>query len=538
MGLLAATYVPRQPSETVLHKLVREHLDDFLRHARENYAGPLPKYVERELQGYLACGDFAHGFAHVRCRDCDHELLVAFSCKNRGVCPSCAGRRMANTAAHLVDRVLPSVPVRQFVLSFPYELSGLAATRPDVLAVLCRIFGEAIALHYRTWAKSAGFAASRTGAVTFVHRFGSSLNLHAHFHVVVLDGVYVERGSRLAFFASPAPPREALEALVQRVVGRTMKWLRRRGYVRADLDASESNESKPLSPLEALAMLAMQRGTLETVRDSDQDTDDDDASARGKSSHVVTHLRFNLHAGVTIAAHDDVGRERLCRYGARPPFSLARLRVLKNGNVSYLVKKVGRGRAKRRVMEPVEFLARLAALIAPPRFPLVRFAGVLAPRSNWRPRVVPKPPAGTCEPAPRAPRSRLAPCATPERGEGGGALRARPLDLVPTTEQAPNAVMLPTVFAHTLAAKSDALEILTPHLLSVAHWARLADGELYAARPRVDWASLLRRTFAFDVRTCPNCAGHLQVRAVVTAPQSVAKILESFARPRAPPRAA
>ena len=56
---------------------------------------------------------------------------------------------MANTAAHLVDRVLPSVPVRQLVLSFPYELSGLAATRPDLLASPCRIFGEALALHYR-----------------------------------------------------------------------------------------------------------------------------------------------------------------------------------------------------------------------------------------------------------------------------------------------------------------------------------------------------------------------------------------------------
>ena len=43
---------------------------------------------------------------------------------------------MAGSAAHLVDRVLPSVPLRQYVLAFPYELSGLAATRPEVLAAL------------------------------------------------------------------------------------------------------------------------------------------------------------------------------------------------------------------------------------------------------------------------------------------------------------------------------------------------------------------------------------------------------------------
>ena len=206
-----------------------------------------------------------------------------------------------------------------------------------------------------------------------MHRFGSSLNLHTHFHVVVLDGAYVRRGPGVAFFASPAPPREALEAMVKRVVRRTMKWLKRKGYVREDLDAHASNESKPLSPIEQLAMLAMQRGTFETRRDSEDDDsgDDDsnaDARAPNKQGNVVAHLGFNLHAGVTIAAHDDLGRERLLRYGARPPFSLARLRVLKDGNVSYLVKKIGRGRAKHRVMTPVEFLARLSALIFPPRF--------------------------------------------------------------------------------------------------------------------------------------------------------------------------
>ncbi len=319
MGHLAPTYLPRQPSETVLHKLVKEHIEGFLEHARENYAGPLPKYVERELRDFLACGDFSKGFALVHCRDCDHEMLVAFSCQIRGICPSCAGRRMANSAAHLVDRVLPCVPIRQFVVSFPYELSGLAATRPDVLASLCRIFAEGLELHYRTWAKSAGYTDAHTGAVTFVHRFGSSLNLHTHLHVLVLDGVYVKRGDGVAFFASPAPTREALEALVKRVVLRTMKWLKRKGYVREDLDAHASNESKPLSPLEGLAMLAMERGTFETVRDAGDASDEvADASAPKKRDNVVAHLGFNLHAGVTIAAHDDRGRERLCRLCGAP----------------------------------------------------------------------------------------------------------------------------------------------------------------------------------------------------------------------------
>lgn len=110
--------------------MVRENLETFLAHARESYQAPVPHYVEQELRGYLRCGVFAHGFVRAHCDTCGHDLLVAFSCKGRSACPSCAGRRMANVAAHLVDRVLPAVPVRQWVLSLPFELRALAASAP------------------------------------------------------------------------------------------------------------------------------------------------------------------------------------------------------------------------------------------------------------------------------------------------------------------------------------------------------------------------------------------------------------------------
>ena len=64
----------------------------------------------------------AHGFLRVRCPACREERLVPFSCKGGGFCPSCGGRRMADTAAWLVDRVLPEVSVRQWVLTLPFAL--------------------------------------------------------------------------------------------------------------------------------------------------------------------------------------------------------------------------------------------------------------------------------------------------------------------------------------------------------------------------------------------------------------------------------
>ncbi|MFT5675658.1 MAG: ribosomal protein S27E, partial [Paraglaciecola sp.] len=70
----------------------------------------LPKYVRSEFEAYLKCGLLEYGFLRVRCEDCHHEHLVAFSCKRRGFCPCCGARRMAESAALLVDDVLPHEP--------------------------------------------------------------------------------------------------------------------------------------------------------------------------------------------------------------------------------------------------------------------------------------------------------------------------------------------------------------------------------------------------------------------------------------------
>jgi hypothetical protein len=72
---------------------------------------PVPAYVEEDLRGYLQCGILCFGFAPAVCTGCGTGFVVAFSCKGRGVCPSCNSRHMAQTAAHLVDHVIPPVPV-------------------------------------------------------------------------------------------------------------------------------------------------------------------------------------------------------------------------------------------------------------------------------------------------------------------------------------------------------------------------------------------------------------------------------------------
>ena len=95
--------------------------------------GGLPAHVRAEMERFLKCGILAHGFVRVRCSTCKDDLLVAFSCKGRGFCPSCGGRRMADTAARWVDRVLPDVPWRQWVLTVPRKALCPAYT----LSVAC-----------------------------------------------------------------------------------------------------------------------------------------------------------------------------------------------------------------------------------------------------------------------------------------------------------------------------------------------------------------------------------------------------------------
>jgi len=84
-----STYGRRRPETTILYEVINEHLEAFLRQARERNAKGLPRYVTSELRAYLRCGILAHGFLHARCKDCHREMVVAFSCKRRGACPSC-----------------------------------------------------------------------------------------------------------------------------------------------------------------------------------------------------------------------------------------------------------------------------------------------------------------------------------------------------------------------------------------------------------------------------------------------------------------
>src|SRR3989337_555878 len=150
MGCVAPVYRPRDAEHTVLHQVIALHLEAFLRAvAAAGDGAGLPQFVEREFREFLTCGVFEHGVARFRCEGCRREHLVPFSCKGRAWCPSCGGRRMTERAAHLVDAVLPWVPVRQRVLTGPdrlrYQMAWNHGLSRAVLGVYTRALGDVYA---------------------------------------------------------------------------------------------------------------------------------------------------------------------------------------------------------------------------------------------------------------------------------------------------------------------------------------------------------------------------------------------------------
>jgi hypothetical protein len=138
------TYERHKPEQTLLYQIIDKYYPQFLSHMAQQDKD-LPKYVRSEFEEYLKCGRLEYGFLRVRFEDCHNEHLVAFSCKRRGFFPSCGARRMAESAALLVDDILPYEPIRQWVLSFPFQLRFLFASYPHIM-------GKVLAIVYRTLA--------------------------------------------------------------------------------------------------------------------------------------------------------------------------------------------------------------------------------------------------------------------------------------------------------------------------------------------------------------------------------------------------
>jgi len=455
----APPYVRHRPERTLLYQLIEEYYPRF--EAQCAFEGRvLPDYVRQEFEDYLKCGRLEHGFLRVRCDTCHVEHLVAFSCKHRGFCPSCGARRMAESAALLVDDVIPHQPMRQWVLSFPFQLRFLFASRPQIMGRVLGIVYRVIAAHL---IKKAGqtHKMAHTGAVTLIQRFGSALNLNIHFHMLFLDGVYIDAWGDTRFQWVKAPTSAELTQLSQTIAQRVGRFLERQGLLERDAESSylagDAVEAGPMDQLRGHSItyriaIGPQQGrkvfTLQTLPASDLD------EQFGNTAGNVAG--FSLHAGVSTKANQQKKLERLCRYIARPAISEKRLSLTGQGKVNYELKTPYRDGTTHVIFEPLDFIAKLAALVPKPRVNLTRFHGVFAPNSKHRVQVTP---AG--------------------RGKGSETK-------LPDGSQ---------------------------------------DQNPFEQRAAMSWAQRLKRVFNIDIEICSKCGGEVKVIACIEDPAVIKKIL-------------
>tara|TARA_Y100000294_G_C8544527_1_gene332553 strand:+ start:140 stop:1555 length:1416 start_codon:yes stop_codon:yes gene_type:complete len=384
--IVTTYYTQRHPEKSVLHKVITKNMNTvFLK--MEEKGRYLPKYVRKEFESFIDCGIFAKGSLRLSCESCHRDKLVAFSCKRRGLCPSCGGRRMSDAAAHLVDNVFPIVPVRQWVLSFPYNLRYLFSYNKKALTKALEVVMRVINRFYINRGKLRGDTKNRTGSVTLIQRFGGSLNLNVHFHILSIDGVFDEEGM---FKDALAPSNDEIVSLVNKIKQRVFRAMERGGWI----DHYQVNEEDELG-LEYPGLAESYSSSI--LRKNNQGKRVECLGKRGESRWVPFAgdlcsyvYGFSLHAKVRINAIDRKGLEHLCRYVARPAIANHRLKMDEEGRVVYQLKKAYQNGTTHLRFTQEEFVEKLIALVPTPRMNLIRYHGVLGANSKLRKKVVKK----------------------------------------------------------------------------------------------------------------------------------------------------
>ena len=255
--------------------------------------------------------------------------------QGRGICPSCSARNMAGTAAHIRENVIPQIPVRRWVISFPKRIRHYLQT-DEILQKVLRIVANEI--KKKVIICSPKIPNSEFGAVSFIQRFGNTLNVHPHFHFIVADGVFEKNEKSFHFheaFLTQNDIADAQDAIEKRV----LRLFNRRGLF-------DNDEVEKILSYE--------------------------------------NTGFSLDAKVRIQAFDRDGLERLIRYCTRPAFASENLRWNGPWLTYRLPKPCHTGRTSIQI-DPIEFLDKIAALIPPPRRHRHHYHGAFAPNSPLRP---------------------------------------------------------------------------------------------------------------------------------------------------------
>ena len=319
--MVCLRYRPRQPRASPVWQVLHDHADII---------PSLHPEAAAAITAFLRCGDLHAGFTRLHCPDCGHEYLLAFTCKQRGLCASCHQRRTLTEAAFISDTVCAPVPHRHVVLTVPRLIRTLFLRDRSLLDDLYHAAHSAIAAWLRD---RTGQPTGQPGLITAVQTFGDFLFWHPHVHVIATAGVFAADGT---FHLAPPGGWQELRDLWRHTLLRRLRT--------------------------AGALADWQIARLKEWRNSG----------------------FTLDAGeAPIAADDAAGRRRLAEYLLRAPFSVEKITYhADTSSVLYRSERHWRTKRNFEVFSASAFIAALVAQIPLKGAPQVRYYGWYSNKSR------------------------------------------------------------------------------------------------------------------------------------------------------------
>jgi len=319
---ISPVYGPRNPHVSQYYQCVEDHFDTLEQVYDERFAkqyGFFRPYVRKVIYRYLDCGILHNGFARVKCENCNHEYLLAFSCKRRQFCPSCHQKRVVEFGEWLCEEVLKAVPHRHFTFSIPKILRRYFLYDRKLLSDLSRCGWEALKAFYTTGVRD---SKAVPGAVVAIQTFGDfPLGFHPHLHILVSDGSFHENGM---FSVSPSVETKTLEQIFRHKV---FKMLLSKEKITEDL----------------VDMIMKWR-----------------------------HSGFNVFCGPRIQPGDQESMENLARYIIRASFSQERMTYIPEESKVVYQSKDGK---EEKIFDALEWLAAMCSHVPNKGEQMVRYYG-------------------------------------------------------------------------------------------------------------------------------------------------------------------
>jgi len=322
-----AVYHPRKPTDSPLYRLLENHFNHFEQVYDERFErdhGFYRPVISDVVRAYLKCGDLKEGFARVRCPDCHHEYLLAFSCRGRWFCPSCHAKKVVQFGELLRENILYPLPHRQYVFSIPIILRKFFLYNRKLLSKLCRCAADSLAVFLRT---AMNLQDGIIGAVLTIQTFGDYAKWHPHIHAIVADGLFRRSG---VFYVMP---KISIAPLAELFRANLLAMLKKEGLI-----------------------------------------DDKFIAMIMKWRH---NSGFSVDNSVRISRDDETGITNLAQYIIRSPFSTAKLTY--NNDTGMVIYHSGMTHGKNRknfsISSAEEFIAAITQHIPEKSFQLVRYVG-------------------------------------------------------------------------------------------------------------------------------------------------------------------